>query len=121
MVATDGGIFTFGDAPFYGSTGDIRLNQPVFAMAPTPSGQGYWLVARDGGIFTFGDATFLGSLPGIGKNETAVEVLPTSSGLGYLIVTQQGHVYAFGDAASEGGPADKVANPAPSVGAGRVS
>ena len=30
-------------------------------MAPTPSGNGYWLVASDGGIFAFGDAGFFGS------------------------------------------------------------
>ena len=34
LVATDGGIFTFGDAQFSGSTGDIRLNQPINGMAP---------------------------------------------------------------------------------------
>jgi len=31
LVASDGGIFTFGDAQFYGSTGNIRLNKPVRA------------------------------------------------------------------------------------------
>jgi hypothetical protein len=33
LVAADGGIFSFGDAHFYGSTGSIRLNQPVVGMA----------------------------------------------------------------------------------------
>jgi hypothetical protein len=33
LVATDGGIFAFGDAGFFGSTGDIALNQPVVGMA----------------------------------------------------------------------------------------
>jgi hypothetical protein len=61
LVARDGGIFTFGDAQFFGSTGDIRLNQPILGMTPTASNQGYWLVAKDGGIFCFGDATFMGS------------------------------------------------------------
>ena len=61
LVASDGGIFTFGDATFYGSTGALHLNQPVVGMAATPDGQGYWLVASDGGIFTFGDAKFYGS------------------------------------------------------------
>ena len=89
-------------------------------MAPTPSGNGYWLVARDGGIFTFGDATFQGSLPGRGVLETAVELLPSPSGFGYLIVTAQGRVHAFGDASSGGGPADVGAGPSPAVGAGRV-
>ena len=46
LVAADGGIFTFGDAGFYGSTGNIHLNQPVVGMAPTPDGGGYWLVVR---------------------------------------------------------------------------
>ena len=60
LVAADGGIFCFGDAPFLGSTGGIHLNQPVVGMAATPDGDGYWLVAADGGIFTFA-VPFLGS------------------------------------------------------------
>src|SRR3546814_8857054 len=64
LVAADGGIFTFGDARFYGSTGAIRLDRPVVGMAVTPTGDGYWLVAADGGIFTFGDARFRGSTGG---------------------------------------------------------
>jgi hypothetical protein len=67
-VASDGGIFSFGDAQFFGSTGGIRLNQPVVGMAATPSGRGYWLVASDGGIFSFGDAQFFGSTGGIRLN-----------------------------------------------------
>jgi hypothetical protein len=63
-VATDGGIFSFGDAAFYGSTGSLVLNKPVVGMAATPDGRGYWLVASDGGIFTFGDAAFFGSAAG---------------------------------------------------------
>ncbi|MGC5204420.1 hypothetical protein ACPXA8_27965, partial [Klebsiella pneumoniae] len=58
LVASDGGIFSFGDAAFHGSTGGFRLNQPIVGMATTPSGAGYWLVASDGGIFSFGDAAF---------------------------------------------------------------
>jgi len=57
----DGGIFTFGRARFYGSTGAMHLNSPIVGMASTPTGRGYWLAAADGGIFTFGDARFYGS------------------------------------------------------------
>jgi ribosomal protein L24E len=64
LVASDGGVFSFGDAGFHGSTGSIVLNKPAVGMAPTPSGQGYWMVASDGGIFTFGDAGFSGSAAG---------------------------------------------------------
>ena len=44
LVASDGGVFNYGDAAFYGSTGAINLNKPIVAMAATPDGQGYWIV-----------------------------------------------------------------------------
>ena len=59
LVASDGGVFSYGVAGFFGSTGSIRLNQPIVGMAATPDGGGYWLVASDGGIFNFGDAAVL--------------------------------------------------------------
>src|SRR5665647_2844217 len=37
LVASDGGIFAFGDAGFHGSTGSLSLNRPVVGMAPTPT------------------------------------------------------------------------------------
>jgi hypothetical protein len=33
FVASDGGIFTFGDAGFFGSTGAMKLNKPIVGMA----------------------------------------------------------------------------------------
>ncbi len=61
LVAADGGIFSFGNAIFHGSTGNLQLNRPIVGMATSPDGQGYWLVASDGGVFAFGDAGFHGS------------------------------------------------------------
>ena len=61
LVAADGGVFSFGNAGFKGSTGSIKLNQPIVGMASTPDGGGYWLVAADGGVFSFGNAGFKGS------------------------------------------------------------
>src|SRR5207237_896486 len=61
LVASDGGIFSFGDAAFLGSTGATPLNRPIVGLAATPTGHGYWLVASDRGIVSFGDAAFLGS------------------------------------------------------------
>ncbi len=60
VVASDGGIFNFGDAPFFGSAGGMHLNKPIVGMAATPDGGGYWVVASDGGIFAYGDARFYG-------------------------------------------------------------
>ena len=35
FVATDGGVFSYGGAQFYGSMGGKHLNKPVVAMAGT--------------------------------------------------------------------------------------
>ena len=102
MVATDGGIFAFGNAGFLGSTGDLRLNSPIVAMARTVTGKGYWLVAADGGIFTFGDAGFFGSTGAIKLNQPIVGMAPTGTGKGYWLVARDGGIFAFGDAAFHG-------------------
>jgi hypothetical protein len=94
-VAADGGIFSFGDAAFFGSTGDIRLNRPVVDMAPTPSGRGYWLVASDGGVFSFGDADFFGSTGGIRLNRPVTSLAASPTG-GYWLVASDGGLFAFG-------------------------
>ncbi|HEX4863785.1 MAG TPA: S8 family serine peptidase, partial [Acidimicrobiales bacterium] len=102
LVAADGGIFTFGDATFKGSTGSIKLNRPIVAMAPTPSGQGYWTIASDGGIFAFGDAPFKGSTGNIKLAKPIVGMARTSSGQGYWLVASDGGIFAFGDAGFNG-------------------
>ena len=62
LVASDGGVFAFGDATFYGSMGGAHLNAPIVGIAAAPNGGGYWLVASDGGVFGFGDAAYRGSM-----------------------------------------------------------
>ncbi len=98
-VASDGGIFTFGDAAFFGSMGGTPLNQPIVGMAATPTGQGYWEVASDGGIFTFGDAAFFGSMGGTPLNQPIVGMAATPTGQGYWEVASDGGIFTFGDAA----------------------
>jgi hypothetical protein len=98
LVASDGGIFAFGDARFRGSTGGIRLNRPVVGMASTPTGDGYWLVASDGGIFAFGGARFYGSTGGIRLAQPIIAMSPTSSGHGYWMVASDGGIFNYGDA-----------------------
>jgi hypothetical protein len=113
LVGSDGGIFTFGAAQFYGSTGALTLQRPVVGITPTIDGDGYWLVASDGGIFSFGDTAFYGSIPGIGiapagsanprrLNAPIVGVVPSSDDSGYFMVGADGGVFAFGDAKFEG-------------------
>ncbi len=98
LVASDGGVFSFGGANFYGSTGALVLDRPVVGMASTPDHQGYWLVASDGGIFAFGDAGFYGSTGGLTLNQPIVGMAATPDGRGYWLVASDGGVFAFGDA-----------------------
>ncbi len=101
-VATDGGIFAFGDAKFLGSMGGRPLNRPIVGMAATPDGGGYWEVASDGGIFTFGDARFYGSTGSIRLNKPVVGMASTADGKGYWMVASDGGIFAFGDARFHG-------------------
>ncbi|HUR18695.1 MAG TPA: S8 family serine peptidase, partial [Acidimicrobiales bacterium] len=80
LAASDGGIFAFGRAKFQGSTGGIRLNQPIVALTATPDGEGYWLVASDGGIFAFGSARFFGSTGGGPLNQPIVGMAAAPDG-----------------------------------------
>ncbi len=102
MVATDGGIFALGGAPFYGSMGGRSLAAPMVGMAPTPHDGGYWTVARDGGVFSFGNAHFHGSMGGHRLAAPIVGMASTPSGNGYWLVAADGGVFSFGDAQFHG-------------------
>ena len=102
LAASDGGVFAFGAARFFGSAGSLRLHRPVVGIASTPGGQGYWLVASDGGVFAFGDARFSGSTGGMRLNQPVVGMAATPSGRGYWLVASDGGVFAFGDARFHG-------------------
>ncbi len=105
--AADGGIFAYGDARFYGSTGGKQLNEPIVAVDGTPDGRGYWEVASDGGVFTFGDAKFHGSTGNIRLNRPVVGLESTPDGGGYVMVASDGGIFAFGDAHFYGSAAGK--------------
>jgi len=98
LAASDGGIFSFGDAQFFGSTGGLTLNKPIVGAAAHPFLEGYWLVASDGGIFAFGSSAFWGSLGNRVLNSPIVGMAATPTGLGYWLVAADGGIFAFGDA-----------------------
>jgi hypothetical protein len=110
LMGTDGGVFSYGRAGFFGSTGSIPLNQPIVGTASSPSGRGYWMVASDGGIFAFGDAGFYGSMGGKPLNKPIVAMAPTKTGRGYWLVAADGGIFAFGDAGFFGSMGDKKLN-----------
>jgi hypothetical protein len=98
LVARDGGIFSFGDAQFHGSTGALTLNQPMVGMATDRATGGYWTVASDGGVFSF-DSPFFGSTGSLTLNRPIVGLAATPDGGGYWLVAADGGIFAFGDAA----------------------
>ena len=118
-VASDGGIFSFGDAAFHGSMGGTPLNAPIVGMAPSAGGNGYWEVASDGGIFSFGDAAFHGSMGGTPLNAPIVGMAPSADGNGYWEVASDGGIFSFGDAAFHGSMGGTPLN-APIVGMAAV-
>ena len=97
-VASDGGIFNYGSAGFFGSAGSIHLNKPIVGMARTPDGLGYWLVATDGGIFSYGTAKFFGSTGSIHLNQPIVGMAASPDGQGYWLVASDGGIFAYGNA-----------------------
>ena len=97
-VASDGGLFSFGDAQFYGSMGAKPLVAPIVSMATTPDGKGYYEVASDGGIFSFGDAQFYGSMGAKPLVALIVSMATTPDGKGYWLVGADGGIFSFGDA-----------------------
>ena len=64
MVASDGGVFAFGDAQFEGSCPGIGgCAGTAVAVMPDHTGKGYWLVTNTGAVYAFGDAPFYGAPP----------------------------------------------------------
>ena len=103
LVASDGGIFSFGDAAFHGSTGGQHLNRPIVGMAADAEparATGWWPPTA-------------GSSPSVTPPSTArpAECTSTSpswawppiaTGQGYWLVASDGGIFAFGDATFEG-------------------
>ena len=48
LIASDGGVFAFGDAGFFGSLGGAPPATALVGVAPTPDGGGYWVLGANG-------------------------------------------------------------------------
>lgn len=86
---SDGGVFTYDGAPFYGSLPGLGVASKAVDLAWTPSGLGYWILAADGAVFSFGDAQYKGALNTIDAdaNRTPIGIVAKADG-GYILVTQ---------------------------------
>ncbi len=88
-------------------------------IAPTPSGNGYWIVNAAGAVYTFGDAEYLGGpntsntapagqppkwtgAPNLPAGETCVSIAAHPSAQGYWVESSAGDVYSYGAAGWHG-------------------
>ncbi len=116
MVASDGGVFAFGDARFEGSCPGIGgCAGAAVAVMPDSTGRGYWLVTSSGSVYAFGDAPFYGAPAP--STVSVVDAVATPSGHGYWLLYANGVVANFGDASVLGGPFGyvDVYNPAAAI------
>ena len=99
LVARDGGVFCFGDAKFYGSTGvDAPELAGARAHADVDRARATGCTPRDGGIFCFGDAKFFGSTGGLRLNQPIVGMAARPQNDGYWMIAADGGIFAFGHA-----------------------
>ena len=97
IVLSDGGVYSFGDAVFHGSTGGNKPDgNDVTGMSLSydlhGKVNGYWLVGSDGGVFTFGDAPFLGSSGGNDGGSPVTNIVTRAGRPAYAWVHQNGGV-----------------------------
>ncbi|HVA74651.1 MAG TPA: hypothetical protein VNF71_08800, partial [Acidimicrobiales bacterium] len=57
LLAADGGIFSFGNAGFYGSGAGRTGGHRAVGMVATGDGGGYWIILDNGAVLAKGDAT----------------------------------------------------------------
>lgn len=76
IVGSDGSVYCFGDAGYYGSLGGAAVpdGATITGFSPTPDGDGYWFVTSVGGLISYGDAAYLGSMEGDALNKPVAAV-----------------------------------------------
>ena len=74
MAASDGDIYSFGDAAYHSSIAGRPMSNSVVGFASTPDGQGFLFAEGNGGTISFGDAQFYGSMGGEKLNAAVVGI-----------------------------------------------
>ena len=97
LAAADGGLFSFGDAPFAGSAVGAGV-VPVIDAAHHVSGRGYWLARADGRVEAFGSAPPVPAPAAERGAAPVVGIAATNGGDGHWTVTSTGRVAASGKA-----------------------
>ncbi|GAC1332820.1 MAG: hypothetical protein NVSMB17_12410 [Candidatus Dormibacteria bacterium] len=100
MLTGPGGIYSFGDATYWGNLIDHGYPGPAVGLSEMPDGSGYHILTGAGGIYSFGTANgrYYGNLIDHGYPGPATALGVTNTGDGYAILTSGGGFYSFGDA-----------------------
>lgn len=98
VASTDGGVFTYGDAQYWGAPAEFGTQSMIVDIASTPTGRGYWLLGTNGAVYSFGDARYYGGANDRQHVGWVVSLVPTASGEGYWLFNSQGGVFTYGDA-----------------------
>ena len=111
LVASDGGVFGFGDAGFHlARKGENRSIGPWSGWRRRRTGWaiGWWRPTA--AFFGFGDTRFSGSAGATPLVRPAVGVTAKADGGGYWIAASDGGVFNYGDAAFNGSMGGVVLN-----------
>jgi hypothetical protein len=100
LVAQNGHVYPFGNAPTNIGNGEGQFFGKVVALATTPDGEGYYMFLQSGPVASFGDAVKVGSASNL--SSPIVFGQSTSTGKGYWEFAGDGGVFSFGDAPYEG-------------------
>jgi hypothetical protein len=98
LTSSDGAVYAFGGASFYGSANSQPLGTPIVGMEATPDHKGYRMVGSNGAVFAFGDAGFFGSVAGLHLDHPIVGLASTPDSKGYWLVGSDGGIFALGNA-----------------------
>jgi plastocyanin len=106
---SNGGVYTFGAADFFGSKAGTALPSPVVATPATVDNQGYWLVTADGHTYNYGAAASVGNAPAH-LASPIVGATPTPDNGGLWLAAKDGGVFGLGDATFFGSMGGKHLN-----------
>ena len=102
LVASDGGIFSYGDAPFYGSTGGIALNRPDRGHGCDPRRQGLLAGGLRRRHLQLRRRPLLRLDRRDGPQPTHRGHGSAPDGRGYWLVASDGGIFGYGDASFYG-------------------
>ncbi len=87
-MTSNGAVYGYGDAGYYGGANTLKLAAPITAMAAYPGAGGYWLVESNGECLPYGAAVYHGSAFRVAAAKV-VGILPYAGWGGYLAGRRQ--------------------------------